>query len=379
MNGRNRAMEMTFVDLFSGCGGMSTGFLRNGNFRPIGAVDLEVAKPSHKIGATMCNDTYEANIGLRPLSGDLAKIGPNEVSAHFSFEPDNVDLLISCAPCTGYSQKRSSNHTKDDPRNSLVQRTADFAERWMPRYIVIENVKELIKGKHSHHYRFLHYRLSELGYSVSGEVHDLQDFGLPQSRVRALIVAHLGDPLSVVDTFARSRRTVRDTIAHLPPLEAGKVDPNDDQHICPAMNKVSLERMRAIPKDGGSWIDIPKNLEYLLIPSMDRNNAGSFPDIYGRMAWDKVAPTITRECSHQGNGRYSHPMQDRLLSVREMSLLQGFPPDYKFLGSLSFRYRQVGDAVPPLISQMIADAIVNHEKGRKNNRVVDLGQLRLAV
>ncbi len=81
---------------------------------------------------------------------------------------------------------------------------------------------------------------------------------------------------------------------------------------------------------------------------------GSHPDIYGRLWWDRPAVTIKRECSHVGNGRYAHPEQDRLCTVREMSLLQGFPRDYQFTGTLANMYRHIGDAVPPLISYQLA-------------------------
>lgn len=118
-------------------------------------------------------------------------------------------------------------------------------------------------------------------------------------------------------------------------------------HVCPSIRGHSLARMQAIPRDGGSWTDLTEDQAHLRIPSMNVEKPGSFPDVYGRLAWDRPAPTITRECSHPGNGRYSHPEQDRLLTVREMATLQGFPPDYHFEAPLSFRYRQIGDAVPP--------------------------------
>ena len=86
-----------------------------------------------------------------------------------------------------------------------------------------------------------------------------------------------------------------------------------------------------------------------------KNRIGSYPDVYGRMAWDKPAPTIKRECSHVGNGRYAHPEEDRLCTLREMAILQGFPNDFVFNGTaLSNAYRHIGDAVPPLISYQLA-------------------------
>lgn len=372
-------MRLNFVDLFSCGGGMSTGFKRQGSFTPIGAVDLEVAKPSHGIGATSCNATYEANVGLRPLSADLSVTAPAEIAEHFQFAADDVDVLISCAPCTGFSQKQSRNHIADDPRNRLVERTAVFAEAWRPRYIVIENVKELLRGKHKHHFQNLHRNLSALGYNVFAEVHNLKEFGLSQSRVRSLIVAKLGDRFDLSIPKVNRIRTVRDAIGHLPPLEAGATDPDDPMHTSPSMTANSLARLHAIPRNGGSWTDIPDDLAHLRIPSMNVEKPGSFPDIYGRLAWDRVAPTITRECSHPGNGRYCHPEQDRLLSVREMALLQGFPADYQFLGSLSFKYRQIGDAVPPMISAMIAEAIFADVDGRVPSTRHEVDQLAFAV
>lgn len=373
-------MELNFVDLFSCGGGMSTGFTRQGSFRTIGAVDLEVAKPSYGVGATSCNDTYEANLGLRPLSANLAITPPEEISDHFGFTVRDVDVLISCAPCTGFSQKKANNHIEDDARNQLVERTALYAEAWRPRYVVIENVKELLNGRHKHHFQGLHRSLTRLGYEVFAEIHNLRDFGLPQSRIRSLIVAKLGGAFFMELSKVNRHRTVRDAIGHLPHLEAGTVHPTDAMHTCPRISGLSLERMQAIPKDGGSWIDLTEEQAHLRIPSMDPQRPGSFPDVYGRLAWDRPAPTVTRECSHPGNGRYSHPEQDRLLSVREMALIQGFPADYRFMGNVSSKYRQIGDAVPPMIAMMIAQSIADDIAGKASSPISrEETQFRLAV
>ena len=132
-------------------------------------------------------------------------------------------------------------------------------------------------------------------------------------------------------------------------------------HVSPKMGEDNLQRVRLIPKDGGSWADLRNHpdRETILTPAMQRyiarDDFGSHPDVYGRMAWDRPAPTIKRECGHIGNGRYGHPEQDRLCTVREMSILQGFPRDYVFQArSLTNRYRHIGDAVPPLISYQLA-------------------------
>lgn len=97
----------------------------------------------------------------------------------------------------------------------------------------------------------------------------------------------------------------------------------------------------------------------LLIPSMIGKRAGSFPDVYGRLWWDQPARTVTRECAHPGNGRYLHPEQHRMLTIREMAIIQGFPPDYEFIGPINARYNQIGDAVPPLVSRRIAGHVAS--------------------
>jgi DNA (cytosine-5)-methyltransferase 1 len=151
--------------------------------------------------------------------------------------------------------------------------------------------------------------------------------------------------------------TVRRAIADLPHLTSGGTDPLDPAHSCTSIQGVSLDRLRAMPLNGGSWRDLigSDRTESLLTPGMrrsiERGRLNQFCDIYGRMAWDSPAPTIKRECCHIGNGRYGHPEQDRMLSVREMALLQGFPADYLFpTRSRKNAYRNIGDAVPPMIS-----------------------------
>ncbi|CAN5835612.1 DNA cytosine methyltransferase [soil metagenome] len=358
---------MKVVDLFSGCGGMSSGFHRHPSFEIIGAVDLQRGKPGRRKSSgssTLCNPTYRRNIGFEPTNADLSVLDPREYSSELALGQGELDVLISCAPCTGFSQKNARNHVEDDPRNRLVERTADFVEVLRPEFIVMENVKELLQGNQRHHYDGLKARLEKLGYSVGADVHDLARYGLPQRRKRALIIARRGESVVGLPQGNSTLRTVRDAIGHLPAVSAGKVHPDDPMHVAPRNTPAVVDRIRAIPHDGGSWSDImndPERTEEekrrLLIPAMFRARPGSFPDVYGRLWWDRPAITITRECAHVGNGRYVHPEQDRLLTVREMALLQGFPEDYHFEGPLTARYNQIGDAVPPIIASLIAEHI----------------------
>jgi DNA (cytosine-5)-methyltransferase 1 len=356
------------VDLFSGVGGMSWGFHALPDyFSLVAAVDAQRAKPGRGKSAgtsTACNPSYAANLGIEPWDEDLAEVDPTSLRERTGLAQGELDVLISCAPCTGFSQKMAVNHQEDDQRNRLVPRTAKFVEAFEPRVLVMENVKELLEGRHQHHFSVLYRDLRELGYAVWSGVHDLSHFGLPQRRRRALIIAsRVGDVMPLVTTPPKRLTTVRDAIGHLPAVDQGVPLTSDPQHVCPRHTPAVTARCKAIPKDGGSWADIVETHPELLIPSMINKRAGSFPDVYGRLAWDRPAITVTRECAHPGNGRYFHPEQDRMLTVREMSLIQGFPPDFRFVGPLNARYNQIGDAVPPLVSRLIAGHVAGHLAG----------------
>ena len=339
---------------------MSWGFHSHPAFEIVGAADAQVAKPSSN-GSTRCNETFFAATGVNPVDVDLSKISPKGLSKKWGVS--NVDVLISCAPCTDFSKKNAENYIVDKKRNTLVGRTFDFIEHFEPTVFVMENVAEMLFGKHKHHAENLISNLESIGYSVAKDVHNLAGYGLPQLRERALIIA-IKDVDSSLPKITINNpekyRTVRDTISHLcedgNDIAAGQSHPDDPIHTSPGFQPINVQRVKRIPKDGGSWSSLPDSLK---IKSMLKKNRrpGSYPDIYGRMVWDEPARTITRECGNLGNGRYLHPEKDRLVSVREMSLLQGFPEDYPFRGNRQNMYNQIGDSVPPSISMIIASHV----------------------
>lgn len=354
------------IDLFSGAGGMSYGFHAHKGFQIIGAADAQVGKPSSGVGSLDCNKTYERNIGIKPLEVDLSKIGSDELFTRFG--KVSPTILIACSPCTGFSRTLSSNHLADDPRNSLVVKTADFVRAFSPEIFLMENARELLQGNHTHHFELLSEQLRAMDYEVDAQTHFLNRFGLPQKRERAIVIA-AKRPLQIrsLDDLWQNRSinakstTVRRAIADLCEMPAGQCDPSDPFHTSPSFTDVTRRRLEAIPKNGGSWLDLRESPEAteLMTPAMKNYIAagkfGSHPDVYGRMWWDRPAPTIKRECGHTGNGRYAHPNQNRLCTVREMAILQGFPREFQFEGtSLSNMYRHIGDAVPPLVAYQIA-------------------------
>lgn len=357
----------TVVDLFSGGGGMSYGFHAHPSFKMTGAADVEVGKPSTGHGAIGCNATYEANIGVRPEAVDLAAIEADELAVRIA-PAAGVDVLLACPPCTGFSRAVSKNWAQDDPRNSLVARVADHVSVMRPKVLLMENVPQLLSGNFRHHFQALKESLEGMGYTVSASSHVLTRFGLPQQRDRALVVATApGLAMRTLDDLWRGYSvsegavTVRRAISHLPAVRAGEQHPQDENHTSSALAGDSLARIAAIPQNGGSWADLlrtPETEKYL-IPSMrkavEAGRLNAYCDVYGRMYWDRPAPTIKRECSHVGNGRYAHPEQDRQCTVRELAILNGFPERYRFIGSSRKNlYRQIGDAVPPLVSFQLA-------------------------
>ncbi len=357
-----RSKSFTVVDLFSGAGGMSLGFKRHSAFNVIAAADAEMGKPSTGSGRLQCNSTYFGNIGIRPVALDLATITPARLRSLLGLGTTVVDVLATCPPCTGFSRANPKNHVRDDRRNSLVRRSAEFAVSLGAKIVVMENARELVRGNFTHHYEWFREFLEDYGYRVDGRTYMLSRFGLAQERERAIVVAvKAGLELRTLDDLwsgwavADRALTVKRAFTSISPA-------SDGYALFPGFaSEIVRRRIAAIPKDGGSWMDLLKrpDADELLTDAMKKtvanNRFGSYPDVYGRMALDRPAPTIKRECSHVGNGRYAHPTADRLCSVREIAAIQGFPNDFALNGAaISNMYRHLGDAVPPLISYQLA-------------------------
>ncbi len=355
-----RRARFGFVDLFSGAGGMSCGFARHPAFRVLAAADAELAKPSMRAGSLQCNATYAANIDVAPVRLDLSSVAPEELRTRLGPGSEKIHVLSVCPPCTGFSRANPENHLRDDRRNSLVRRAAEFATALEADIVVMENARELLRGNFAGHFAAFRAHLEGHGYQVWARVCMLSQFGLPQIRERAIVIAaRAGLMLRTLDDLWQGRKvapqavTVRAAWRHLDGVNGNAFPAFADPAVA--------ARLAAIPADGGSWADLVHRCDAgaLLTDGMKRilseGKTGSHPDIYGRMWWDRPAPTIKRECAHTGNGRYAHPAEHRLCTLREMASLQGFPADYQFAGtSLSNNYRHIGDAVPPLISHQLA-------------------------
>lgn len=337
------------IDMFSGCGGMSAGFRglngAIGAYRIAAAVDID----------EVANRTYESNYGLVPARYDIARVARGRKfferirNARRSSAPL---VLIGCAPCQGFSSHRN-RAGMSDARNSLFGDFARIAARLRPDAIVVENVPEILTDRFWAFLTEARSHLEQNGYYVHLSVHNMAEFGLPQERFRALMVA-MPKPFRAPEGFlSRDEfRTVRHAIGELPRVKAGERHPCDEMHYSAGHKRSTIETIKAVPKDGGSR---PEHVgPECLRRAAKKNGRGVYEDVYGRLFWGRPAITITAYARNPASGRYVHPEQDRGLTVREAALLQGFPRDYWFAGSLDQRFRQIGNAVPPIFAVFLA-------------------------
>ncbi len=346
--------EYDFVDFFCGAGGMSYGFHKmaelTGRLRWAGAIDID----KHAI------DTYEHNYGHRPQNVNLGEADISEIRNALDLKEGNELILIGCAPCQGFSSHRKKDHRGSDSRNTLVGRFAEIAVELNPKMIIMENVPDLLAKKHWHHYQAFKDTVEAAGYHIAVKILGMADYGTPQSRFRTVLIAArdfiptLPEPVLTPDQY----RTVRDAIGSLPPLKAGGKDPDDPMHMTSRHRKETIEILKQVPKDGGNR---PQGVGP---ECLDR--VAGFYDVYGRLAWDKTAVTITARCRTPSCGRFVHPDQDRGLSVREAALLQGFPKDFYFEGPFDDKYKQIGNAVSPIFSTRLAGHVLSMLAGKNH-------------
>jgi len=351
-------MKYDVLDMFSGCGGLSFGFHEDSNFDIWGAFDND----KH------ANATYELNFGIKPLDSDIGSLSHEDIASLLPPRRHQGLVVIGGPPCQGFSSHRKKDPRKDG-RNSLVRKYAELSSDLGADVIVIENVPDLFAKKHWIHYSATIQFLSDKGYSISSGIVNMAEYGVPQERFRAVIIA----TKSVTSSFPRGHlvrgefTTVRDAIAALPPLEAGGRCVSDPMHITSRHRKETVETIKQVPMDGGSR---PRGVGPDCLDKVK-----GFYDVYGRLYWDKPAVTITARCRTPSCGRFIHPEQHRGLSVREAGLLQGFPRSFVFEGPFDDKFKQIGNAVPPLFSIALASHLRSLLAG-KNQRPVGADELR---
>lgn len=361
----------TVVDVFSGCGGISWGLATQG-FKVIAGVDnWEIALRTFKRNHRQAD----------AIQADLSTLEPKELARLLCVVPGELDVLVGGPPCQGFSKNvPASRRFLEDDKNLLVRSFLGFVEHLRPKVVLMENVAEIVNafdGAFTDEVRKL---LAKWGYEMDVRVLDATKHGVPQRRRRAFFFANRAgrtvrfphpshEPLSRnAGLFALPPVvTVWDAIGDLPTLEAGEGESpskyprpanteyqarmrsgSDDlyDHVARALRPTQLARLKSIKEGQGA-----KHLPDHLRPKSHYSGA------YGRLERTAIAPTITRWVFHPGSGRFGHPTDDRVITIREAARLQSFSDAFVFEGSYLQKAGQVGNAVPPALSSAFAPLI----------------------
>ncbi len=335
------------VDLFCGAGGITLGMRRVGIDVRLG-VDRDIR----------FQKTYEVNNPKsRFLSVDISKLTGREILELIDIKNNEEFILAACAPCQPFSAHNKKNVFRGyhDDRGNLLSEVSRIIEelKRKPDFVFVENVPGLGDMRYPVFEQFedVLYRLQ---YTCVSDTVDAARYGVPQHRKRFILmgkkgITHLSFPDTTHGPNKEQYETVGNYLRGLPPIKAGGKSPAVPNHSCRNLSELNLKRIRAIPKDGGSRISFSKEL----VLKCHTDESAGHKDVYGRMSWDRPAPTITTRCICLSNGRFGHPTQDRAISVREAARLQTFPDNYIFYGtSLDSQAAQIGNAVPVKLAEV---------------------------
>jgi len=369
----------TVLDLFSGCGGMSWGLHKEG-FRVLGALDIW----------KRALETFSANHpGAAVFNTPIDQLSPHEVMRRLQIKPGELDCLVGGPPCQGFSKNvPASGRFFEDPRNLLFRNFIDYAATIQPKVVVMENVAEIHNAYDGAVREEIRERLKKLGYETTIEVLFAPDYGIPQRRRRCFFFA---SRTGVSPTFPRPQfsknasdelfgriteyRSAWSCISDLPKLKNGEgqdpstydKEPSNDyhrlmrrgssslrDHVTRRLNDKQYSRIASL-KPGQAWKDLPKEMQ----------PKSGFSGAYGRLDTKMLAPTITRWVFHPGSGRFSHPTEPRLLTIREVARIQSFSDDFTFTGTYIEKAHQLGNAVPPLLMSALAENVLTCLRGAK--------------
>ncbi len=386
--------KLTAIDLFSGAGGFSLAALEVG-FDILAAIEFD----KHAANTYQHNIVERLGANTHVYAEDIIPLNIDSLMDEKGLEPGDLDLLLGGPPCQGFSTHRIKGSGEDDPRNQLLLRYFDFVEKLMPKAFLVENVPGLLWPRHSSYLsRFLELAKEKKYNVISGSplIINARDYGVPQSRRRAFILAVREDlileklewppkPTHIKPDFDKplAENTWRAaSIAFERP--AAKVL-ND---LAPRMSKVlnwDLNKSKEVVEslEFGQPLEekdfckkhmshkpfmIERFNDTKLMGSRDeleftlpchRNGYSGHKDVYGRMYLHSPANTITTGCNNPSKGRFLHPWENHGITLRHAARLQTFPDDYQFLGGVMAAARQIGNAVPVDLGKTLIGAIKN--------------------
>ena len=387
--------KFTFIDLFAGCGGLSEGFYME-NFEALAHVEIDAV--ACKTLKTRMDYYGYSNSENAVLEADITS--PDMVARiEKAINGAKVDVIIGGPPCQSFSslgRAKDDNGMKDDPRNYLFESYVKILNHFLPKFFVFENVTGLLtatlNGEH-----IVNRITKELGkhYKVKLEVLNSANYGVPQIRKRVIIIGVREDiPLdidavysSVVKTHydpemsdaerygLKKYVTVRDAIEELPKVFPGQGEKNVPfkskrnneflrtivkkgscvllDHVARNHNDRDIERYRVMSKEHWTFQELLQNR-----PDLNHKKQRVFGNSYTVQWWDLPSKTIIAHLYKDGN-QFIHPdyTQGRTFTVREAARIQSFPDDFVFEGARTDQFKQIGNAVPPLLANAIAKAL----------------------
>lgn len=315
-----------------------------------------------------CRATYEKNIsGAKFIKRDVSRLSAPELGRRLGLERDDASLVFAgCSPCQFWS-KVQTDKTKSERTAFLLKHFQKFIRYFRPGFVVVENVPGLYTRKEQSILSTFIRFLKRYGYTCDDGIINANHYGVPQNRKRYLLIAtRLSSFIELPKPEPNPQLTVSAFIGEsngFQRITAGHRDETEFQHTASSLSPANLRRIQLTAKSGGNR-DAWKDDTELQIPAY-RGRDDIFRDVYGRMFWDRPAPTITTRFNSFSNGRFGHPEEDRAISIREGATLQTFPKDFVFHATnLNSLARQIGNAVPPALAERIGRQLAEIHYGK---------------
>lgn len=330
------------VDSFCGPGGLSLG-LESAGFKVLFAFDNN----------KKAIETHKKNLKCNAEVADAHDIDSDYIFSKLENDLSEVDLFAGGPPCQGFSKQKRGAHL-GDKRNGLVEEYIGLVKELRPRFFLFENVAIFGQKRGAKYLKLMQESFSR--YRLFPHFYNAADFGLAQTRQRFIIVGQRTDlncNFRIPSPTVSKWKTIGETIGDLPePPEDYSDHPDYPNHQRARVTEINIKRFSFVPQ-GGGWQDIPMEHRLECHKKADTSRGG-WPDVYGRLCWDGQCPTITGGFDSFTRGRYGHPIEDRPITPREAARIQGFPDWFVFKGTRGDIRSQIGNAVPPPLTEAVA-------------------------